>query len=140
MGINNDDFEKIFFNLKNCQKQIHKNLQKKVPREKNLPIQKLLESFALCSGAFYHLNLYRIYYDDLFDNSKNNLPFEESWIFLQEIKNFKDFNVKALPQFELIKSEFRSMCIANAAFRLPSAGFLISDIIKMNKIERLLIN
>lgn len=129
MAINDDDFEKTFFKLKDCQEKIHEILPKNERREKDLPIQKLQESFALCSGAFYQLNLYRTNFDDLFDFPKNNFPHKENWKFFKDITNFEDFKVKTLPKSELIKSEFRSMCIANASFRLPSAGFLISDII-----------
>lgn len=129
MAISGDDFEKIFHNLKKCQKKVYEILPKNQPREKNFPIQKLLESFALCSGAFYHLNLYRIYHDDLIEKVSKTPSFEESWIFFNKLDSYDDFNKNALPQSELIKSELRSMCIANAAFRLSAAGESVCDVI-----------
>jgi hypothetical protein len=125
--------KKYSTNLKDCQKSIHKINFKKKRRDNDLPIQMIQESFALCSGAFYQLDLYHRYYNDLFDSSKNTLPHDESWVFFKNITNFKAFETETHLKSKLIKSEFRSMCIANAAFRLPSAGFLISVLVNQLK-------
>jgi hypothetical protein len=129
MGTINPSFEKIFFNLQNCQRQIHVILQDKTEREIDLPIQKIHEAFALCSGAFYHLNLYQKECQDLFDSSKIIIPHEESWTLFDAVSDLSEFDERTKHPSEVIKTEFRSMCIANAAFRLPSAGALVSSVI-----------
>jgi len=129
MGTNNSDFEKIFLELQKCQRQIHTIIPEKEKQEKNLPIQKLHESFALCSGAFYNLNLYQDKFNDLLGSSENIIPHEESWQLFSKVKDLSDFNNKTKLPSDLFKTEFRSMCIANAAFRLPSAGALVSSVI-----------
>jgi hypothetical protein len=125
MVIDETIFQSIFNDLQMCHSLIHKF---DLSREKNHPIQGLSEAFSLCSGAFYHLYLYHINYPDLFDNSKNEN--NEGWNIFSKAQNFQTFLEMFQPPSEIIKSDFRSMCIADAAFRLSAAGVLLCDVIQ----------
>jgi hypothetical protein len=143
MAPNISKFQKIFHGLQNCQMQILKIFPNTEDRDKDLPIQRLHESFALCSGAFYFLNLYQKNYGNLFLSSKNVLPHSESWKLFSKVRDLNYFNETTKLPSQLIKTELRSMCIANAAFRLPSAGFLVSSVIreiKKNSSDQIVLN
>lgn len=120
-----NDFKFLFSQLKECHSCISALNPK---RKKDHPIRKLFEAFSLCSGAFYHLCMYQHFYQDLDDNSKNKN--EESWDIYNEIENYQGFFNRGLHPSQIIRSDFRSMSIANAAFRLSAAGIIISDVIR----------
>jgi hypothetical protein len=120
----------IFKQLKECHSAIHQ-INKK-PHKKQL-IYKLHESCELCLGVFYHLNMYQHFYNDLDSNQLNKLLHTESWDILDNAKNYTEFAIKSIPPSNSIHFEFRSMCIANAAFRLSSAGALICCTIQESK-------
>lgn len=133
MVIDNTTFQPLFYELQICHSLIHKL---DISHDKDHPIQELSEAFSLCSGAFSHLCEYHYNYSDLFDNSKNEN--KESWNILSKTPNFQTFLKEFLPPSKIIQLDFRSMCIANAAFRLSAAGVLLCDVIQkisLNKCE-----
>jgi hypothetical protein len=125
-----NDFKFLFSQLKECHSCISVLNPK---REKDHPIRKLFEAFSLCSGACYGLCMYQHFYQDLDDNSKNKN--EESWDIYNEIENYQGFFNRGLHPSPIIRSDFRSMSIANTAFRLSAAGVIISDVIRKAKLN-----
>jgi hypothetical protein len=126
-----NDCKFLFSQLKECHSCISALNHK---REKDHPIRKLFEGFSLCSGAFYHLCLYQHHYRDLEDNSKNEN--EESWDIFCKTIDFQDFLNRAFPPSPIIHLDFRSMCIADAAFRISSAGVLLCNIIQQIHLKK----
>jgi hypothetical protein len=127
------ELEEIFKQLKECHSTIHQIKEK--PNKEQL-IYKLHESCELCIGAFYQLFLYQKYYNDLDNHELNKSPHTECWNILDNTSNFLEFTKTAIPPNDSIHSELRSMSIANAAFRISSAGALICDIVKESIVNR----
>lgn len=65
---------------------------------------------------------------------KKNL-FEESWDVYKKSIDYQNFLDNTMPPSQDIQSDFRSICIADAAFRLSTAGVLISEIIRNIDLE-----
>jgi hypothetical protein len=126
----NQDLGEIFAQLQECHKEIHKINEK--PQKIQI-INKLHEAFELSSGAFFQLNFYQNYYKDLKIEGLNNQPHTECWDLINSVNNINEFNKKALPPNNAIRSEFQSITIANIAFRLSAAGALICDAILVSK-------
>ena len=120
-----DKFKSIFTQLKEC----HSCFFPTNPKyERDHPIRKLFEAFSLCSGAFYNLYAYQHYYRDLSGIPENTN--EESWKIFSEIDSYKGFFNLGLHPSKIIQPDFRSMSIANAAFRLSAASELVCDVIQ----------
>jgi len=91
---------------------------------KNATIRPLFESFALCSGAFYHLFNYQKLIEELKQSQKMIPVHQDSWDIFHKVFTFEEI-AKKFENREEIQSELHTMAIADTTIRVYSASALI---------------